>query len=231
MHTGRRHFLTLAMGTGLGLATAAAVPASFVWAEPIGDKDMGPNEDLMREHGVLHRILLVYEEAIRRIRAGESLPVESLGQAASAVQQFVEGYHEIMEENYVFPKLKEANKLPDIVDILIQQHQAGRELTAAIVAGATPDAFKDSGKQREVADKAAQFIRMYRPHAAWEDTVVFLALRTVLSRQQYDDMGETFEKEEKKLVGPMAFERAVETVAGIEKAFGIHDLAAFTTKS
>ena len=30
------------------------------------DEEISPAEDLMREHGVLNRVLLVYEEAVRR---------------------------------------------------------------------------------------------------------------------------------------------------------------------
>ncbi|WP_222708901.1 hypothetical protein [Nonomuraea sp. C10] len=35
-----------------------------------------PPEDLMREHGVLKRILLIYREGIRRINAGEPVPAQ-----------------------------------------------------------------------------------------------------------------------------------------------------------
>ena len=34
------------------------------------DEEVSPGEDLMREHGVLKRILLVYEESERRLLAG-----------------------------------------------------------------------------------------------------------------------------------------------------------------
>jgi hypothetical protein len=36
--------------------------------------DVGATEDLMREHGVLNRILLIYEEGLRRLRAKEDVP-------------------------------------------------------------------------------------------------------------------------------------------------------------
>ena len=37
-------------------------------------EEVSPPEDLMREHGVLKRILLIYGEAIRRIEANQELP-------------------------------------------------------------------------------------------------------------------------------------------------------------
>jgi hypothetical protein len=39
-----------------------------------GEEDVSTNEDLMREHGVLKRVLLVYDEIIRRIRAKQDFP-------------------------------------------------------------------------------------------------------------------------------------------------------------
>ncbi|MDD5657619.1 MAG: twin-arginine translocation signal domain-containing protein, partial [Elusimicrobia bacterium] len=52
----RRQFLRgLAAG---GLVLAAPVRAFCAAAQPA---EVGPTEDLMREHGVLRRVLLVYE--------------------------------------------------------------------------------------------------------------------------------------------------------------------------
>ena len=68
----------------------------------------------MREHGVLRRILLVYEESIRRLAAGDAAGadvVDVIAGAANIVHRFVEGYHEKLEEDFVFPKLEKAGKL------------------------------------------------------------------------------------------------------------------------
>jgi len=50
--------------------------------KPKGDEGISPAEDLMREHGVLNRILLIYEEGIRRIHQRRALPPEALRSAA-----------------------------------------------------------------------------------------------------------------------------------------------------
>ena len=77
----------------------------------------------MREHGVLKRILLVYGEALRRMEANEDLPPEPIAESAKIIRDFVEDYHEKLEENFLFPRFKKANKLTDLVDVLLQQHQ------------------------------------------------------------------------------------------------------------
>ena len=48
----------------------------------------------MREHGVLERVLLIYEEGVRRLEAHEVLLPENLADAATVVRAFVEDYHE-----------------------------------------------------------------------------------------------------------------------------------------
>ena len=48
----------------------------------------------MREHGVLRRILLIYEESIRRIDTDEALPLDSVADASGIIHDFVENYHE-----------------------------------------------------------------------------------------------------------------------------------------
>src|SRR5436190_19051528 len=63
-------------------AVAAAAPA----AAQGGDEGVSPAEDLMREHGVLNRVLLVYEECLRRIDEKRDLPPEPLAETARLVR-------------------------------------------------------------------------------------------------------------------------------------------------
>ena len=66
------------------------------------------------------------------------------------------------------------------------------------------------------------------PHEAREDTVLFPAFRKIVSRNEYDSLGEEFEKNEHRLFGEDGFEMMVNKVAGIEKALGIYELSQFT---
>ena len=195
------------------------------------EEDVSPAEDLMREHGVLKRVLLVYGEAIRRLDAGQDLPPEPLGDAAKLIRAFIEDYHEKLEEDFLFPRFRKAGKLVDLVDILLQQHQAGRRLTETTTRLATAASLQDPGRRNELRDSMAMFIRMYAPHEAREDTVLFPAFRRIVSANEYDGLGEDFEKKEHELFGSDGFEKMVDRVAGIEKKLGIYDLAGFTPKT
>lgn len=211
-----------------GLATAAN---AFAKEEEKQNEKVSPPEDLMREHGVLKRILLIYGEAIRRIEADEDLPPEALADSAKIIRQFVEDYHEKLEEDFLFPRFKKANKLVDLVDVLLQQHHAGRRLTDMTMHLASNQALKNEDDRRDLADSMHQFIRMYNPHEAREDTVLFPAFRGIVSAQEFDSLGEDFEKKEDELFGEDGFFKVVEQVAEIEKKLGIYDLTKFTPKT
>ena len=57
-----------------------------------------PGEDLMQEHGVLERVLLVYGDAALRLEKNETLDLGLIASAARFVRRFVEDYHEKLEE-------------------------------------------------------------------------------------------------------------------------------------
>src|SRR5262245_59487075 len=108
---GRRDLLQLSAVAACGLVQHAATSPSGVTAAPSAEVPVTPPEDLMREHGVLKRLLLVYREVIRRVASGDQLPAQELHAAARIVREFVEDYHEKLEERYVFPRLRSAGKL------------------------------------------------------------------------------------------------------------------------
>ena len=64
-------------------------------------------EDLMREHGILRRALLVYQESALRLRQDPaSVPPDALEKTANLFRVFGEDYHEKkLEEVYIFPIL------------------------------------------------------------------------------------------------------------------------------
>ena len=217
---------------GIVVASSVLATAGGLFAKEDEKKkdDVAPPEDLMREHGVLKRILLVYGEALRRMDANDDLPPEPIAQSAKIIRDFVEDYHEKLEENFLFPRFKKANKLVDLVDVLLVQHQGGRRLTDITLQFATSQALKNPDDRRKLSDSMRQFIRMYNPHEAREDTVLFPAFRSIVSAHEFDSLGEDFEKKEDELFGNDGFEKMVDKVAGIEKQLGIYDLAQFTPK-
>lgn len=223
----RRRFLFVAASTpGLALACAStsssAAAAHDQMESDEKEAEVTPGEDLMQEHGVLERILLLYGEAARRLDRGEPLELSAVREAAGVIRRFIEEYHEKLEEEFVFPRLEAARQETGLVAILRRQHRRGRELTDEIArlssAPATP----------ELARALRDFERMYRPHAAREETVLFPAFRRLVGRSEYRELGEQFEEREHELLGEHGFEGTVEVVGKLEAALGIGDLSMYT---
>jgi hemerythrin-like domain-containing protein len=230
---GRRAFVTSVGVGGAGLLLPGSLAGADQAAgqpkkEEEGEEDVAPPEDLMREHGVLKRVLLVYDEAIRRIDAHQDLPPDAVRDSAAIIRTFIEDYHEKLEEDYLFPRFEKAGRLTDLTKVLRAQHLAGRHVTEQITRLATMQTLKDPSAAGTLKDLMRQFVRMYAPHEAREDTVLFPALRSLISKHELGALGEDFEKKEHQLFGEDGFEKMVERVAAIEKTLGIYDLAQFT---
>jgi hemerythrin-like domain-containing protein len=227
MPTPRRNFL---VGTSALVVSTVVQPLSSLAAQAKAAKkqeeeeDVSTNEDLMREHGVLNRVLLIYDEGIRRIHGKEKFDTSVITKSAELIKRFIEDYHEKLEENHLFPRFEKAGKLVDLVKTLRAQHAAGRNVTGSILAAVK------AGDPEATGTSLAAFVRMYRPHEAREDTVLFPALHDIVSRHEYDALGEQFEGIERKTFGGDGFDMAVDQVTALEKQLGIYDLAQFTPK-
>jgi hemerythrin-like domain-containing protein len=229
METPRRAFLagTSALITCSLAQPLSALPTQAMDAKPEKkeeEEEVSTNEDLMREHGVLNRVLLIYDEAVRQIQGNQRFDSGILTKSAGLIKSFIEDYHEKLEENYLFPRFEKAGKLVDLVKTLRAQHAAGRNVTDRILAS-----VKVKDMQTTSASLAA-FVRMYRPHEAREDTVLFPALHDIVSKHEYDALGDQFEAIERKTFGGEGFEMAVDQVAALERQLGIYDLSQFTPK-
>ena len=227
----RRHLLVGAAGSLLLSAPALAdqrrqATPKKKTAESV---PVTATEDLMREHGVLRRILLVYVAGARRIGQGEDIDPAVFSQAAETMRDFIHDYHEKSEEEHVFPRFKKAGRMVELVDVLLVQHTAGRKLTERILQTAEPS--RGNKEQRQAMIDAMQAsITLYGPHAAREDTNIFPTLRSLMTPNEFEELGETLEKAETAKFGGDGFEKMAKRVEQIEKRIGTDDLAQVTPK-
>lgn len=188
------------------------------------------NEDLMREHGVLRRALLVYAEVAHRLRTDpKSVPPQPLLKAARMFREFGEDYHERrLEEALILPAVRKlGGPVAALPDVLQQQHERGRALTEYLMAVASGRSIGPS-QVAPLARALEQFQRMYEHHAAREDTELFTAWKDTLSEPQYEAMGEQFEEIENQVFGHDGFDEALKQIAQVEESLGMADLARFT---
>ncbi len=194
-------------------------------------EDLGmvsPNEDLMREHGLLQRALLIYDFCIDLIENNKYVDPKILNQTATIIRDFIEDYHEKLEEQYVFPRMKKAGEKADLVDILIEQHNEGRKITDLILKLSGFDLLPQGDPLVNLLGSMKAFVNMYRHHEAWEETVLLPAFKSVVTPNEYAALGEDFEQMEHEKFGQDGFETMVGKVADIEKQMGISDLSYFT---
>src|SRR5258705_7887650 len=120
----RRVFLTSA-ATSAVLAACSGASHSTTAATSHQEEEITPVEDLMREHGVLRRVMYLYDDAIERLNAKRDVPLDALGSAAGTVPRVIEEYHEKLEGAFVFPRSEKTRQLPDPAAILLNQHPTG----------------------------------------------------------------------------------------------------------
>ena len=236
LHDATRRKLVIAASTaGAGLLLTAGNAGLVLAAEKARgkgeEKEVGAVEDLMREHGVLRRALLVYIESVPKIRANPgslSRPMR-LTRTAKLFRSFGEDYHESkLEEAYIFPAIKKAGgPAAGYADVLKAQHDRGREMTEYILA-VTGKGGIGTGDAEPLTRALESFVLMYQNHAAREDTIVFPAWKEALSERQLDEMGDKFEEIERQQFGKDGYEDAVAQIRQIEQTLGFADLAQFT---
>ena len=223
----RRRLLVAGISAG---AASVGVPSLRAEDGESKEKEVKAVEDLMREHGVLRRALLVYTAAAARLRSGEGeVPADALMRTAQLFRAFGEDYHErMLEEQYVFTALASVKgpvgQLPDVLKV---QHERGRAIND-YVTSVTRAGSISSANARPLAAALDALVLMYRQHAAVEDTVVFPAWKEAVSGKDYDELTDRFEELEHQMFGEDGFEDAVARISAIEETLGIADLAAFT---
>lgn len=228
----RRTFLqqSAAVAGGLLISDISLASTQAKSKKEVDELEVTPNEDLMREHGLLRRILLIYDESVIRLtqhsKGKPDFDPAVVTQCADIVRKFVEDYHEKLEQEQVFPRLQ-TGPMSQLVATLLDQHRLGRILTDKIKQSAST-ALRNKDDATTLAHAIYNFQHMYRPHAAWEDTVLFPAFKATLSPHEYDALGEDFENIETQKLGEEGFEHVLAQVAQIEKKLGIGDPSHYT---
>ncbi len=190
------------------------------------EEDVGAAEDLMREHGILRRAILVFRESAGRLRQARPVDASALHKTAQLFRSFGEDYHERkLEEENIFPALRKADgATAALVDTLIAQHKRGREIIDYVMGVTSGTAVEGLA----LAVPLEQFELMYANHAAREDTIVFPAWKKAIGAHGVEEMGEKFEDIEKQQFGGDGFDLAVRQIAEIEQALGLTDIAQLT---
>jgi hemerythrin-like domain-containing protein len=232
MNPNRRQVLTgIAASSAAVVLNAYGAPGGKQRCEQQQALGMTATEDLMREHRVLERALVVYSAAATKLRDKPSaVRPEALHNTAKLFRTFGENYHErTLEETFVFPAIETSVKgsAARYTGVLIYQHERGREITGYILA-ATKSPKIGATTAESLARAMESFVWMYRAHAAIEDTVAFPAWKKTLSDARLAEVSARFEEGERRQLGPDGHLEALNQIIAIESEIGLADLAQFT---
>ncbi len=185
-----------------------------------------PTIDLVFEHSLLDRILLVYEECKKQLSTSKDFNIEILLQSAKIIKSFVEQHHEKLEEEYIFPALKSEYK--DLVNTLTEQHKLSRQLTEQVIKLCNKNTLESLFEKSKLIALLCTFIKMYRVHASRENTVLFPAFKDSVSEDEMMEIAEKFEEIETKKFGPKGDRSLIPIIEKLEKALSINDINKFT---
>ena len=239
MKTTHRERRTFLLGAGAAVVAAALAPARAAGAKKgakdkdkdEGEEDIGPGEDLMREHGVLRRVLLVYREIARRLEAGPAFDPTALQRSAKIVRRSSRTITSGRRRRSCSRASSARTCSSTWWACCARSTRRGARSPSGSRGGAPRRRRSRTRPPRRLRADLLAFVRMYEPHAAREDTVLFPALHRIVSRSEYDALGEDFERREHQTFGEGGFEHAVASIDEIEKTLGIEDLAQFTPKA
>lgn len=225
----RRDLLTAAIGVAFGgVAGASGTAALRSHTDDTARRAPAPGEELMTEHGVLKRLLLAYRAAANRLTdPATPPPAGAILDAAGIIADYIESFHEGLEEAYIFPRIRTDNRYTDLVTTLLVQHDRGRHLTAAITA-ATTTGLTTTHARTTVRGYLTQFVDMYEPHEAWEDTIIYPAFRAATPQHTLDELADRFAAYQAGQYSDDALTVILDRVTGIEQQLGIADLNTFT---
>jgi hemerythrin-like domain-containing protein len=189
---------------------------------------ISPTEILSREHAIMERLMIVLESEVARILEGEVVDLFPINHAAITIKEFGTDHHMVDEEQFLFPKLREAGTMDRLVDTLEIQHDKGREIIGRIIDLTRAGYIDDLGQLNELTGLCMSFVIMYRPHAAWEETVVFPALYEIATENYIDNINMRMHDEERTMMSDPGLHRLMDNLRKIEEAAGTSDPGRFT---
>ncbi len=178
-----------------------------------GEPEETALEDLMTEHSTLRRMMAVYKKYLDRDKTDNKIDIRIPKCIAQLIKISVHDFHEKMEEEHVFPMMKE--RMSELVKNLNEQHLMVREYTKNIL---------ESDNSDIVRDYIVKFLDVYTPHGLKEDTELFPAWRDSMSPEKWHEMNEKFHEAEKSYYGDIGESAVLKIVESIEKRLGVNEL-------
>ena len=153
------------------------------------------------------QILNISAELAQRLQVNGDIDPVALTEAAELFRDMGVNYHERIEEAFIFPDVRKWSGLAEkLVEVLLDQHQRGREITDCLCrVGARGLIDAEAG---QLAKAIASMARMYNAHTAWEETVIYPLWKT-LPEERLEEVSRKVRAMEHEKFGDFGFNDAV----------------------
>lgn len=188
-------------------------------------------EELCIEHGMLDRIMLAMDHAMKMAGNSPKADLSPISKACDMISLVVDQHHMKIEEDEIYPKFEKDPVLKNLASELKIQHDEARKMVAMM------SEMSQAGKSHSKADMEdmkrvfTDFKDMLTAHAAREETVMFVAMEGTWSDDELQALKDAQEEHEEKLLGEDAAEKVYAMLGQIEAAAGVDSLKDFTRRA
>jgi hemerythrin-like domain-containing protein len=189
---------------------------------------VSPAEDLLREHGVTQRLLLIFEEGARRIETNQELPTDPFLSALDIARRFVDEYHARVEEEQVFPQFERAQRLGELIPVLRRQHRVAARISEQLAQSFGSGAAETPAARGSTIALLRSYARMQRAHEARESTLLIPAMRAIMTAGAFDALYDAVKQKETAVLGADGLFTVIDEIAALERTLEIRDLDRFT---
>lgn len=163
---------------------------------------MDATAELRSEHNGVKSMLSILEGMGHRIRAGGRVGVRDIEDTVEFLKVFVDQCHHGKEEDVLFPAM--LADLPDtrrVIEALMEQHVAGRQLVASIDEAGGRHAAGDEQADGELLEAIDGYTHLLRAHIVTEEPECFDPADRGLSADVQRHLAEEYDRIEREVIG------------------------------
>src|SRR5512136_43627 len=142
---------------------------------------MKPTEDLMNEHRVIERMLVIVQRAADRLEDGQAVEADVFTGAVDFFKNFADRCHHGKEEKLLFEKLIERgmSRTEGPIAVMLREHDLGRAYVREI--GELSSKGFDAGSKAGLIENGRAYAKLLHQHIQKEDRVLYPTANRILT--------------------------------------------------
>ncbi len=166
---------------------------------------MKPTQELMNEHRVIEKMLVVLAKGCERLDKGNEVDQQMFKDAVDFFRTFADKCHHTKEEKLLFEKMMERGVSGEVgpIAVMMREHQDGRAHVKKL-AGLTEDGLEN---RKGIIRTGRAYVDLLSKHIQKEDNVLYPLANQVLETEDQEELEKGFEAVEKEVMGPGVHER------------------------